>query len=64
MALTYDDVVAIIKGIDSPANGIAMEMNTHRSFDEFEISLIPTESISSSNMYDCITERITETERV
>jgi len=39
-ALTYDD---IIDGIDNPANCIAMEMNVHRSFREFEISLIPAE---------------------
>jgi hypothetical protein len=43
MAIPHEDVVAIIQGIDSPANGIAMEMNSHVSFDQFEICLTPTE---------------------
>jgi hypothetical protein len=43
MAIPHEDVVAIIQGIDSPANGIAMQGDYHVSFDRFEICLIPTE---------------------
>jgi hypothetical protein len=43
MAISHEDVVTIVKDIDSPANGIAMEMNYEEYFDDFRLCLVPTE---------------------
>jgi hypothetical protein len=43
MAIPHHDIVAIIQNIDTPANGIAMQIDHHDAFDSFEICLVPTE---------------------
>jgi hypothetical protein len=46
-SLNHEEVVDIVKNIDSPSNGIIMEHNWHWSFDQFEICLEPVDHVSS-----------------
>ncbi len=51
MALTDEEMEAIVPTIDDPSNGIGFEHNCHKSFDSFKFSLTATEVCISFCLY-------------
>lgn len=51
MAISHEEIIAIIQYIDSPANGIAMQSDYHDFFDDFDLCLIPADVRLLSFLY-------------
>ena len=46
--INHEEVLEIVKNIDSPSNGIIMQGDWHDSFDDFDVCLVPIPNVSLS----------------